>query len=51
MNARTGESPDYLIDDNLKHVPLPEKYALVDDLLPSYSLDKKWFKFEWANAT
>ena len=32
MNARTRESPDYLINDNLQHVPLPEEYVLDDDL-------------------
>ena len=32
INARTRESPDYLINDNLQHVPLPEEYVLDDDL-------------------
>ena len=40
MNARTLESPDYLIDDNLHYVPLPEDYVLDEDFLPRYSLDK-----------
>ena len=25
MNAHTRESPDYLIDENLQHLPLPEE--------------------------
>lgn len=40
MNARAHESPDYLIDDNLQHIPLPEDYVLDEGILPRDSLDK-----------
>ena len=40
MNACTGESDDYLTDDNLQHVPLPEDYTLDENITPRFSLDK-----------
>ena len=40
MNVRTYESPDYLIDDNLNHIPLPENYVLDEDIISRHSLDE-----------
>lgn len=40
MNARTRESPDYLVDDNSHYIPLPENYLVDQDVIPRYSLDK-----------
>ena len=39
MIAHTRESPDYLIDENLQHLPLPEEYVLDGDFLPRSSLN------------
>lgn len=40
MNARTREDPDYVVDDNIQHVPLPEEYILDDEIPPRVSCDK-----------
>ena len=40
MNAGTRESPNYLIDNYLHYVPLPEDYVFHEDFLPRYLLDK-----------
>ena len=39
MNARTGNLPDMITDNNNLHVPLPDDY-IVDKCIPSVSQDK-----------
>ena len=34
MNARTREMPDYVINDTLQHIPLPDDYVLDEEILP-----------------